>query len=229
MKTGKLKPFKIILLTLGLLLAIALIFLAKPLYQISQMNPLETGEVIKGVYALRNGNVNMFLVPIGDKYMAIDAGSNEQAVKEGLDTLRIAPSDVTVILLTHPHFDHVAALNLFDNATVYMGNGDLPDGVSLPSKQMSDGEVAEISGHKIKAIHTPGHHDSSVVFIMDDKIMFSGDNFSLIDGRVDLFVSIFNADDRQQEDDIRKLAGIQGIEHIFTAHHGYAEGPMVLK
>jgi glyoxylase-like metal-dependent hydrolase (beta-lactamase superfamily II) len=195
--------------------------------RVTPWNLLETGEVIPGIYAIEDGNANMYIIAIGDKYIAIDAANNASNIESELALLGISATDVTYVLLTHSHPDHVGALNLFTNATVYKGAGDLASKFKHPTEQLSDGEIIQIANRTIKCVYATAHHSDSVVFIIDDEIMFSGDNFILKDGKADLFVSFFNANDKQQKSDIRKLASIDGIKYVFTGHHGYVEGGVV--
>ena len=187
--------------------------------QNKQMSPLGNQEVIPGIYAVRNDIVNIYLIQSGDKYIAIDAGMNEAQTREGLDVLGISSDDIIAVLLTHTHFDHIGALSIFDNATVYASPDAKPN---MADQTVSDGMVFTI-GKEFQVISTPGHADDSVCYLYDGKYLFTGDNLSLKDNKVGLFNSLYNNSDERQKADIRKLAGLTGVEYVFTAHYGYTD------
>lgn len=184
----------------------------------SKMNPLDTGDVIPGVYVIKDGFVNVYLLDAGGgKYVAIDAGTSASNVKKGLDMLGISGEDVIAVLLTHTHADHTGALNVFSNAAIY-GNAS---NFSKISVTLSDGGKTEVAGFSVQCISTPGHSGDSVCYLIDGKYLFTGDTLSLNNDKVELFNSTFNSSDEQQRADIDKLSSIGGVSYIFTAHYGF--------
>jgi len=129
------KIIKRILQVTGILIAILLIvgigFYIKISSLIKNMNPVKTGEVIEGVYAINDSYVNMFVLKDSNQYITIDAGNNEKTIAEGLKELNINPDNVVAVLLTHTDRDHVGALALFKNAKIF---------ISRPEEQMINGQ-----------------------------------------------------------------------------------------
>jgi glyoxylase-like metal-dependent hydrolase (beta-lactamase superfamily II) len=189
-------------------------------YEQRSMNSLDTGEVLPGIYAIKTGYVNMFIIKVDSAYIAIDTGANANGVKQGLAQLGISSDDVAAVLLTHSHGDHTAALSLFDKAEVYAAKQE------LANQPVADGKVLTILGREIRVIATPGHAADSVCYLYDGSCLFAGDNLSLNGDTVGMFNSFFNKSDEQQEADIAKLAGLGGVEHIVTAHYGLAHNPV---
>jgi glyoxylase-like metal-dependent hydrolase (beta-lactamase superfamily II) len=109
---------------------------------------------------------------------------------------------------------------MFDKATVFGANSN------IATQAISDNEIITINSRTIQVIATPGHADDSVCFLVDSQYLFVGDNLSLRNGKVGLFNSIYNKSDKQQEADIAKLAGLDGIRYVITAHYGFAENPV---
>ena len=188
----------------------------------SKMSPVETQEVIPRYFAIKNNFVNFYLIEMndGEKYFAIDAGSDALETRKELNHLGISSDSITTVFLTHTHADHTSALSLFDKATVYAGEKTKFNKVS---RTLADNEIVEISGILIKCIFTPGHSDDSVSYLVDDKYLFVGDTLSLNDNKVELFVSFFNTDDEIQKADIKRLSELNTVQYIFSAHYGFTD------
>jgi glyoxylase-like metal-dependent hydrolase (beta-lactamase superfamily II) len=60
-------------------------------------------------------------------------------------------------------------------------------------------------------------------YIVNDSSIFTGDALSLNGGKVDIFNKLFNMDTETQIKSIRRLALLEGIKHIYTAHYGYTD------
>ena len=79
------------------------------------------GAEISGIHIVKDGIVSVAIVPINEKEVAlIDAGNDPsgKAILAGLAKLVLGAENVTVILLTHGHADHTAAIHLFPKAQV---------------------------------------------------------------------------------------------------------------
>jgi len=177
--------------------------------------PQPTGELVPGIYAIRNIRnnipfVNFFVVRINEnKYIAIDAGMDSTQSSNELNKINISANNVVAVFITHNHFDHIGSLSIFTNATVFTGNTTLLD---IPHQIMLDGEIMEISNLFIQCIYTPGHTKDSVSYLVNGKYLFVGDS---------LVNHPNNEDNELRTQSIEKLTNIEGIEYIFTAHHGF--------
>lgn len=58
---------------------------------------------------------NMHLLKINDKYIAIDCGLTLKEIKTGLEYFKINPEDISDIIITHEHLDHIKGLKSFIN------------------------------------------------------------------------------------------------------------------
>jgi len=112
---------------------------------------------------------------------------------------------ICAICLTHGHFDHIMGVEGVVKETgvkVYacknedglLKNGDLNlsgNGISSCTVKdyvpLSDGQIVEEAGLKLKLIFTPGHTEGSCCFYSeDDRLLFSGDTlFCCSVGRTD--------------------------------------------
>ena len=134
---------------------------------------------------------------------------NAVLIDPGIDTEKILKVikekgvNVTDILLTHEHYDHVHSVNdlrdgkrLITSKECSKNIGSSSYNLSLVSgkgfeiapadKIVSDGEVFIAGGIEFTAIETPGHTNGSMCFLAEDNL-FSGDTLFLRSvGRWDL-------------------------------------------
>lgn len=204
--------------------------------EMKKMSPLATQEVVNGVYAVKDGFVNVYLVKGNDGYIAVDAGNDVETVKREMQKLSIDPSKVVAVFLTHTDLDHVAALGLFTNAKIYISkdeeqmiNGKTARFAVIHNKKipryemLGDNQSVTVAGVDVRGITTPGHTPGAMSYVVNNAFLFTGDTMSLKDGKADLFVKFFNMDSQTEGQSIKKLAALQNIKYIFTAHHGMTD------
>lgn len=148
---------------------------------------------------------NMYLVVDKDtkKAVLIDAPA---CMPELINTVNELGADVEYILLTHGHFDHIMGLTALKkalNAKAVINKNDLVisdninefarlfgmPGTTPPTyeKFVEDGDCINVGNMSIKVIHTPGHTEGGVCYLIGDDL-FSGDTlFRGSVGRTDLF------------------------------------------
>ena len=131
--------------------------------------------------------------------IVIDPGDDEQIIQDFLAENNYI---CKAVLLTHAHFDHSNGVSFLQKqgATVYMHSGDLRMlnshenlavycgrnfNAFVPDVLVEDQKTYNICDIEIKVIHTPGHSEGSVCYVVGD-VMFSGDTlFYLSVGRTD--------------------------------------------
>ena len=145
-------------------------------------------------------------------YLIINKDNNESIIVDPADSpesiydmvVRSA-SKPQAILLTHGHFDHIGAANEVREhygIKIY-ASCDEEKLLASPARNLSnaygmslrvtadvlhnDGDILELAGLKIKAIHTPGHTAGSCCYYLpEEEILFSGDTlFAQSVGRTD--------------------------------------------
>lgn len=103
-----------------------------------------------------------------------------------LDEARKGGAEVSHIVVTHGHRDHIASLAQVRKET----DAELvahPDSTLDPDVPAVDGETIEVAGVEVSCHHTPGHAPDHVVFVVDDAKLLAGDALFIGDcGRVDL-------------------------------------------
>ncbi len=104
------------------------------------------------------------------------------------------------IINTHTHFDHVIGNQQMAELTgakiVQHKNSQLDKDITV-----SDGDMIEIGGIRLRVLHTPGHSKDSICLLYDDQFILTGDTLFVGNcGRVDLpgsdaremYYSLFN-------------------------------------
>ena len=149
-----------------------------------------------------------------NNYLLIDEESKEailidcSAVDDRIkDALNEAGAKLKYILLTHGHFDHVAGIRptnakivmhekdvmILNQANMYLPMFGIPE-ITIPEIDIfiKDGDNLKIGNTDIKVIHTPGHTQGGVCYLIKD-MLFSGDTiFRESVGRCDLEGGNFN-------------------------------------
>ena len=178
---------------------------------------------------------NCFLVTDMEtnKRFIVDPGEYDRSLKKLLSNVK--EGEIEYILLTHGHFDHI--MGVYDVQKNYGGkivihekdadcfkndekslisnfgfDGKLPEKADILVK---DGDTLPFAGDSIKVIHTPGHTEGSVCYLIDD-LLFSGDTlFCGSVGRTDFKSGSF--DDIIKS--VKKLAAINGDKKVFPGHN----------
>lgn len=213
--------------------------------------PLNTGWIDEHVACVREWVANIFFYRKGDATIMIDAGYNYDRLEEKMGWLGIAPKSIRQILITHQDTDHVGAVEadspgLFRNAALYIGETEkryltgevrrkviyhlykLPQ-VTIRNEKvlLRDGQVLDIGGIKIECFLVPGHTWGHMVYLIDDRYLFTGDTIWFgADGGYS-FISAL-AEDNQLA--VKSLAALEeklesrGLHpRIITGHTGWTD------
>lgn len=143
--------------------------------------------------ALGEMMANAFIVYTegSDKAFVVDPGADFEKLRKRLDDNGIA--EVTHILLTHGHFDHIGAVAQLKEHTgakvcihrrdALMLGSDI-DSLAVmagltkqpvaPDCLLDGGEIIVAADIEVEVLHTPGHSGGSVCYLAGDA-MFSGD------------------------------------------------------
>lgn len=161
--------------------------------------PLNTGWIDENVACVREWVANIFFYRKNGTTIMIDAGYNYERLEEKMGWLDIKPEEIKHILITHQDTDHVGAVEadspgLFKEAVLYVGETEnryltgetrrkviyhmykLPH-VTINNEKvlLTDGQVIDIDGIKIECLLVPGHTWGHMVYLVDDKYLFTGD------------------------------------------------------
>lgn len=161
--------------------------------------PLNTGRIDERVACVREWVANIFFYTKNGTTIMIDAGYNYDRLGEKMGWLGIDPASIRHILITHQDTDHIGAVEkdsggLFRGATLYLSEienryltGEVRRRVLFGKTKLSlvhsdnprvllrDGQVLTIDGIRIECLLVPGHTWGHMVYLIDDKYLFTGD------------------------------------------------------
>lgn len=179
----------------------------------------------------------VFLIKANDGYIMIDAGMSKKNIEKSLKDANMGTNEVKWIFLTHSDGDHVGALTLFPNANIYMskdeiplvngsvkrsfmGYTSLPDGISIDRIiPLSNGQELLLNGTKVKCISAPGHTIGSMLYLIDESYLFTGDAFKIKNGNIT--VHPYTMDKNLSKKTIEQLKEtISKSKIVITSHYG---------
>jgi glyoxylase-like metal-dependent hydrolase (beta-lactamase superfamily II) len=201
--------------------------------------------ITEGVYQVGGSDLShpndaaVFVVDCGPGLVMIDCGAGRDpgTLEENIREAGLDPGNLTVLLLTHCHVDHIGSVKYFrdkyrcsvvahdlDAGAIETGDGRLTAAcwynTSLPKtvvdrRLTGDGEVVACGQEKIICLHTPGHTPGSISPYMDKnglKILFGQD----IHGP---FSREFNSDIRAWRGSMEKLLDLKA-DILCEGHFG---------
>ena len=213
--------------------------------------PLNTGRIDEHVSCIREYVANIFFYTKNDTTIMIDAGYNYQRLKEKMEWLDLDPEKIKHILITHQDTDHVGAVEddsdlLFRDAKLYIGEienryltGEVRRKVMFHRFNLSllhisnekvllkDGDVFMIDDIKIECFLVPGHTWGHMVYLIDDRYLFTGDTIWLgYDGGYSFINALAEDNDlakRSLLDLEKKLRDRKLDPIVITGHTGYSD------
>lgn len=183
--------------------------------------------------------VNTYIVVNGDSGFVVDPGGDADEI---FAIFKKQKAKIDAILLTHAHFDHIGGVaqlvkiasesegKMQSTPTVFLHREEVEKigsyknmGFSMnanPEKFVPDvllkgGETLDISGLKVKVIHTPGHSKGGVCYVVGNKIFVGDTLFFTSYGRTDFYDG--NAKDLKNSI-VNKLFNLKGNYTLLPGH-----------
>jgi len=204
----------------------------------ADVTSIEDGRVFGPVVTLKDWFTSCQLLKTRDGAVLFDACFREGALEDGLAAHGLTPSDVTHVLLTHAHGDHVGGLGLLEHAEVLALAGEQPnldehaEGRRI-DRTIVDGEVLTLGEHEVRVFSMPGHTQGSAAFLVGGALVL-GDNAVLTgDG------TLAPISERNSDDPAGVVASLVALEErlgaddlvvrwLVPSHSGGAEGLQAL-
>ncbi|VXB37117.1 putative metallo-hydrolase YflN [Arthrobacter sp. 9V] len=177
-------------------------------------------------------DVRCFLLPLPGGIVVIDTGMGDNTIdiNEALERMGAGWADISDVVITHQHPDHVGGLNdvleKAGNALVWAGEADaaaVSSGIrtsgraSFEAKVQSAAEGASVRG--LRVIHTPGHTQGHISLLHEDEgLLFVGDAVGSMNGVMVRPPAPFTADPAEAEASLGKLARLTPRRMLFS--HG---------
>lgn len=120
------------------------------------------------------------------------------------------------VLVTHTHTDHAPLANPLARELGVPAIGHGPGPGFEPDSLVTDGSVVSVGGLDLKVLHTPGHADDHLCFLVG-RVMFTGDH--VIGGS-----SVMVDDLGRYLASLRRLQGLE-IDRMYPGHGGEIERP----
>ncbi|MCU0637589.1 MAG: MBL fold metallo-hydrolase [Methanothrix sp.] len=175
----------------------------------------------------------------GNRICLIDSGvaGSEEAILECLKANARSPEEISMLILTHAHPDHIggaAAIRSLSGCTVscHAAERSWIEDVSLQERvrpvpgfrslvggsvavdhTLQDGEIIDLGdGLRLSVLHTPGHSPGSIsLWLAEEGALFSADAIPVA-GDMPIYVDILTS-----VQSIRRLSSLSGVEHLLSA------------
>ncbi|KOS19952.1 Beta-lactamase-like protein 2 [Escovopsis weberi] len=122
---------------------------------------------------------NTYIVGTGAERLLVDTSGGEPEWAELISsTLASRGISLSHVLLTHWHGDHTGGVPDLVRMYPHLERGGIfkhdPEGIQ---RGISDGQVFPVEGATVRALHTPGHSEDHMCFVLEEEqAMFTGDN-----------------------------------------------------
>ncbi|OTA98961.1 hypothetical protein M426DRAFT_68697 [Hypoxylon sp. CI-4A] len=121
---------------------------------------------------------NTWIIGTGEKRLLIDTGQGIPTWAELIEsTLSNMGFSLSHVLLTHWHGDHTQGVPDLLRLYPYLKDSIYKNSPGKGQKPISDGQVFELEGATVRAVHAPGHSSDHMCFILEEEnAMITGDN-----------------------------------------------------
>ena len=190
-------------------------------------------ELLKGVHVIQT-YANCALL-VDDRLILVDTGADGGAkdILGYLDRIKRKPTDVSTIIITHTHPDHVGGLALMKERSgakvaAHRVEADYisrkkpypgPPGVQRHEPVDVDVLLDDIQRFEgMLVLYTPGHTPGSISLLDEGrKLLIAGDACQTEEGTIGPMDDRFNIDPRMHRESIKKLAQLD-FEALIVGH-----------
>lgn len=187
--------------------------------------------VLKDIHLVENTTANVYIVEI-EHLVAIDAGLPESLDKvlNYVNELGRKPEDLSLIIVTHGHYDHVGALRKLKEVTgakvaAHRDEVDYVEGQKQLGRYRAEPvKVDIVLSHgdvlfnRFEIVHTPGHTPGSICILdRETKALFVGDLVYEDNGRLYEIPHEYSLDPVKNREAIAQLLELD-FKHVLPSH-----------
>lgn len=187
----------------------------------------------------------------GEQICLIDSGvaSSERIIFDYMKKIGRSPEDISLLLLTHSHPDHIGAAQAVKRASgckvaahaaeiAWIENVDLQarerpvpgfnllvEGSVKVDRPLQDGDVLDLGDSlDLKVIHTPGHSRGSIsLWFSKDKALLSADAVPIV-GDLPIYDDVL-----ESAGSIKRLRALEGIEFLLASWDDPRQGELAYR
>jgi len=189
-------------------------------------------KITDGIYQVEGTNCHVYLVEENERLILIDTGfsRSDKKIVTYIESLGRKPTDVSTIIVTHFHVDHVGSLKKMKeltNAKVAVGefDADIVAGKKAPPKHKNlmfrafssvikaapvEPDIVLKDGDKVEGLTvvlTAGHSEGSISLLDTQRtVMFVGDALRFVNGKLTESPEQFNLDNVKARESIGKIS-----------------------
>lgn len=168
-----------------------------------------------------DADVRAFLVRDGSRVILVDTGmqADGTALDAALAEANANWADVSDVVLTHHHPDHIGAL---DHVITQAPKAAIWSGDELPrTTQLTDGDHVG----RLRVVSTPGHTPGHICLVHEDTgDVFVGDCVGTFGDDLQQAPAVFTADAVEANRSLRRLADLAG-RRMYFGHGGEIDEP----
>lgn len=177
--------------------------------------PIQGGREVGPLVTGADGFTSSFALAYDGGAVLFDAGlaSAGGPMADALAVRDLSLDDVTDVLVTHAHGDHVGGLGALPNAGVWIHPDEAarfveeaPEGRTIAGV-LEDGQVLTFGEHRVEVFHLPGHTDGSVAFLVSGVLVLGDSAIANVGDAFEQVPSHFSDDPEQIDRSLTALAG----------------------
>ncbi len=177
----------------------------------------------RDIYMVTDEFVNAYIIVRAGGVILIDTGleSTWRLIEELLSSLGLSMQDISAVILTHHHRDHVGSLRRIAEASgarvaAHVNEAELirsEAGVEVDVK-LRDGDMF----HGLKVIHTPGHTPGHIALLdYETRSLFTGDLVYKQDGDLYEIPEKYSVDPESNRRSMARLLELD-FENLMPCH-----------
>ena len=174
--------------------------------------------------------VRCFVVADAGGVVLVDTGTpgSREAIGRALVNVGATWANVTDIVLSHKHFDHVGGLaevsEQASRATIWAGAQDAPEISTIDGRVVQAVTEGDRVG-ELRVVHTPGHTAGHISLLHEAaSLLFIGDLVGSVDGVPTFGPAAFTADPESSRRSLRRMVDL-APERILFSHGGEIPDP----